>query len=305
MKPQVLQTNVGDIVEFQFYPSNHSVVRAEYLYPCVPYEDIDKGKPGFFSGFKPVDAILSNPPTWQLKINDSLPIFYYCSAVGSCIDYGMVGVINPNASVSIEKQVTAAKDSTYMLQPGENFPSEGGSSSSSLPSSASSTSLSASSSLTPSSSASTVFSSKSSSFPKAAIAGIVIGAVVVLGLAAGMCFFLGRAKSLNEEVNRQSIHPSVASIRGSGHLSPAPPSMIDPMYQAGGTVYIPVKASDLHRVSLPHYGAQPATMGADGPISPSQNHSPSQHQAVVYSQETGAYVMQPSSSPTHPHQRFV
>ena len=301
LKPQVLQTNVGDIVEFQFYPSNHSVVRAEYLYPCVPYEDINKGKPGFFSGFKPVDAILSNPPSWQLKINDSLPIFYYCSAVGSCIEYGMVGVINPNASVSIETQVTAAKSAKYMLQPGENFPSEGSSSSSSSPSSTSSaSSSSASSTTTPA-----IIGSKSSSFPKGAIAGIVVGAVALLGLAAGMCFFFGRAKSLREEINRQSLHPSVASIRSPGHLSPAPPAMADPMYQNGGTVYIPVKASDLTRVSLPPYGAHSVLVGADAPISPQQNRSPSQPQVPVYNQEAGAYTPHPSSSPGHPHQRFV
>ena len=70
-----------------FYPANHSVARAEYLYPCIPYELVNPGKMGFFSGFHPVDAILSDPPTWQVKINDSLPIFYYCTAPGSCIDY--------------------------------------------------------------------------------------------------------------------------------------------------------------------------------------------------------------------------
>lgn len=93
--PDVIQADVGDIVEFDFFPPNHSVVRAEYEYPCVPYELTGKGKVGFFSNFKPVDAILSNPPKFSVRVNDSNPVFFYCSAPGSCIDYQMVGVINP------------------------------------------------------------------------------------------------------------------------------------------------------------------------------------------------------------------
>jgi plastocyanin len=94
-RPDVVQANVGDIIQFNFFPPNHSVVRAEYGYPCIPYEKMVPGKQGFFSGFKPVDAILSSPPTYQVKINDTEPIFFYCSAPGSCIDWQMVGVINP------------------------------------------------------------------------------------------------------------------------------------------------------------------------------------------------------------------
>lgn len=92
--------------------ANHSVVRAEYQYPCksstavsalnawstnvsfagIPYELVNPGKQGFFSGFQPVDAVLANPPVWRLTINDTQPIFFYCSAPGACIDSQMVGV---------------------------------------------------------------------------------------------------------------------------------------------------------------------------------------------------------------------
>jgi hypothetical protein len=42
------------------------------------------------------DLILNEqPPSWTIRINDTGPIFFYCSAPGSCIKYGMVGVINP------------------------------------------------------------------------------------------------------------------------------------------------------------------------------------------------------------------
>jgi hypothetical protein len=189
----------------------------------------------------------------------------------------MVGVINPNASVSIQVQSQDAKDSQYMLQPGENFPSEG--SSTSKPSAASSTSDAneyASSSTASATSAAVASKSSSSSLSKGAIGGIVVAAVIVLLLAAALFFFVGRARTLKETVNRQSLYPSVASMGGAssargGHLSPASPPMrqatvggVDPMYQAGGTVYIPVKATDLQRVSLPAYGAEVQGQGQQG-----------------------------------------
>ena len=34
--PTDITANVDDIVIFEFYPTNHSVVKADYLAPCVP-----------------------------------------------------------------------------------------------------------------------------------------------------------------------------------------------------------------------------------------------------------------------------
>lgn len=113
------QAEVGDYVEFEFYPKNHSVVRAPYKHPCIPFERLATDKVGFFSGFFPLDAILDDPPKWRIRINDTDPIFYYCSAPGSCITYAMIGVINPNATTSLEVQRNEAEKSTFMLQPGE------------------------------------------------------------------------------------------------------------------------------------------------------------------------------------------
>jgi hypothetical protein len=117
--PDVIQAEVGDYVEFRFYPTNHSVVRAAYTYPCIPFELTGTDKVGFFSRLRAVDAILDNPPTWTIQANDTDPIFFYCSAPGSCIYHGMVGVIYPNAMTSIEVNQDAAEKSKYMLQPGE------------------------------------------------------------------------------------------------------------------------------------------------------------------------------------------
>ncbi|KAF2468442.1 uncharacterized protein BDR25DRAFT_173938, partial [Lindgomyces ingoldianus] len=191
MRPDVTQAEIGDIIEFRFFPPNHSIVRAEYTFPCIPYEMTGKGKVGFFSGFHPVDAVLPNPPKWTIAINDTFPIFFYCSAKGSCIDYQMVGVINPNASTSLEIQRQYAKNSSFMLQPGEQFPSEGGTSS--ISSITSYTLASSTSTPTPSNSYSTAatstiaaiaVSSSRLALAPGAIAGIAIAGLAIVVLAA-------------------------------------------------------------------------------------------------------------------------
>lgn len=56
-QPNALNASVGDTVVFQFYPSNHSVVKAQYGYPCIPYEDLVVDGEGWFSGFQPIATI--------------------------------------------------------------------------------------------------------------------------------------------------------------------------------------------------------------------------------------------------------
>lgn len=119
MRPETIDAGIGDTVEFDFYPLNHSVVRAEYGFPCIPYEMTGSNKTGFFSGFRTVGKVLDDPPKYSITINDTDPIFFYCSAPGSCITYGMVGGINLNESMSIDKQRLLAMEASYMLQPGE------------------------------------------------------------------------------------------------------------------------------------------------------------------------------------------
>ncbi|OAG03953.1 uncharacterized protein CC84DRAFT_1149715, partial [Paraphaeosphaeria sporulosa] len=132
-KPDVIQAEVGDIVEFDFYPVNHSVIRAEYEHPCIPYEMTGRGKVGFWSGFHAPDALLGDPPKYTVRVNDTAPVFFYCSAPDSCTKQGMVGVVNPNASTSLAHQRDLALQASYQLSPGEPFPSEAETPSSTLP----------------------------------------------------------------------------------------------------------------------------------------------------------------------------
>ncbi|KAF1843459.1 uncharacterized protein K460DRAFT_290674, partial [Cucurbitaria berberidis CBS 394.84] len=185
-KPEVTEAKVGDLIEFRFYPANHSVVRAEYGFPCIPYEMTGSNKQGFFAGFHAVDKVLDDPPNYTVAINNTDPIFFYCSAPGSCLKYGMVGAINPNASTSINTQHQRALNSTYMLNPGEPFPAE----ESPLPTSSN----------PPSSPAGRTGKKGLST---GAIAGIVMASLIVVVLAALLFFFWGRTKTLKDEVDRK------------------------------------------------------------------------------------------------------
>lgn len=55
-QPNSIVAAVGDIVSFQFYPLNHSVIQAKYGYPCVPIDAIDPGESMFYSEFFPVNS---------------------------------------------------------------------------------------------------------------------------------------------------------------------------------------------------------------------------------------------------------
>jgi plastocyanin len=55
--PNSINALPGDIVMFTFWPGNHSVIRAEYGFPCVPYEDLqDNEVQGFYSGMRTPSA---------------------------------------------------------------------------------------------------------------------------------------------------------------------------------------------------------------------------------------------------------
>ncbi|KAF2716813.1 hypothetical protein K431DRAFT_234530 [Polychaeton citri CBS 116435] len=207
--PNSIQANPGDIVSFEFWPSNHSVIRSEYGYPCIPYEDIESSSTysGFYSGFQPVANETSvRLTTWNLTVNDTSPIWFYCGAPGSCIGWGMLGAINVVNQSEIATQIALARKANYMIEPGEPLPAEVSASVASLASTAtrtvtvsatpSSASSTTSALVTPTAASSDHHDHHSSSLSAGAIAGIAIGAALVLILAAGLFFLLGRTKTL-------------------------------------------------------------------------------------------------------------
>jgi plastocyanin len=86
--PHSITANVGDTIIFEFYPTNHSVVKADYEAPCVPASG-NVFWSGMFNTFDQEDGQLvgsvstqlssvvqstnrsSKPPTWSLVVNDT------------------------------------------------------------------------------------------------------------------------------------------------------------------------------------------------------------------------------------------
>lgn len=260
---------VGDTILFQFYPTNHSVIRAEYGYPCIPYEDTGVDKVGFFSGFFPVDAILSDPPEFSIVVNDTTPIFLYCGAPGSCINHQMVGVINPNATTSLQHQKDLASQSQFMLLPGQPWPDESEdpfTTTSSTPSPTSSPSATGSVAATDAGSSSG--NSSHSSLSGGAIAGIAIGAAAV-ALGAAIALYLCGRQSRNREIKHLEDRP------GTGYATQA---SYNPAASHMSYMTDPTKHMSVHS-SVVGMGASPALPGYVPPHDPTM--SPSLHPAYM------------------------
>lgn len=58
--PNSISANVGDVILFEFYPTNHSVVMADYLAPCVPASE-GVFYSGMFNKFNEPDGELVGP----------------------------------------------------------------------------------------------------------------------------------------------------------------------------------------------------------------------------------------------------
>ncbi|KAI9780167.1 MAG: hypothetical protein M1839_007004 [Geoglossum umbratile] len=106
-----------------------------------------------------------------------------------------------NSSVSLVSQKQAAKDSKFMLQPGEDFPSEGGPSSAVTASATTATSTSATST---SATATTAAAGGHQGLSPGAIAGIAIGSSAVVLMAAALFFLLGRQRTFSDVIKRES-----------------------------------------------------------------------------------------------------
>lgn len=119
----------------------------------------------------------------------------------------MIGVINPNATETLDVQLEFTKNSTTQMTPGEAMPSETAASTSTATAAAGSTSAGS--------------KSGGSHLSAGAIAGIAIGAVVVFLLAATLIYLCGRRGGLYKAYDRQKRHTG-------------PPPMVEARYTGGG-----------------------------------------------------------------------
>ncbi|RDW75953.1 hypothetical protein BP5796_06774 [Coleophoma crateriformis] len=98
---------VGDVVEFHYYPRNHSVTQGDFSNPCMSTS-------GFFSGYMPT-ASGEAPHTFSVTINDANPIYFYCSqpGLGGHCAQGMVGCVNcPTSGNSLAAYAMGAMNTT-------------------------------------------------------------------------------------------------------------------------------------------------------------------------------------------------
>lgn len=140
--PNNFNANPGDTVEFQFFGSQHSVAQGQFPSPCSPANGS-----AFFSGLISTTGSGPNANVWTVKINDTNPIYFYCTVPTHC-ESGMVGAINAPVGQSLASYQAAAMNvantvAPTVVQGGVLGPAGSSSGSSSTSSSSSSASSSA------------------------------------------------------------------------------------------------------------------------------------------------------------------
>jgi hypothetical protein len=65
-----VNASIGDTIVFEFYDNGHSVIQAEYGYPCTPYGTVNPLRPGFYSQNM---SIIEGAPTVGLPCIRCLP----------------------------------------------------------------------------------------------------------------------------------------------------------------------------------------------------------------------------------------
>ncbi|KAL4781807.1 hypothetical protein BJX76DRAFT_349889 [Aspergillus varians] len=292
--PHELEANVGDLIVFEFYPRNHSVVQADWKAPCMP-ADGDYFFSGIKNDFKEVNGqVVGKLPTWNWTVEKDEPTFFYCTGTDSCIVNGMVGVINPNTTRTWESQNKAALEARYMLLPGQPMPAEGESSG---------TGSTATRSVPPSTSTSTStstlnpqgLSSSSSTLDAGEIAGIVIGTVTFVVILCILLFLLGRNhvykkwfsqshednSSKNVRTAQWALSTSAGGI-GAGKIEPD-------MGSTGVPGHISVPAVSPTPETGTGFGPGPISQTGTGFVSMDQNWP--QMQSGIYSGPESGYGM--------------
>jgi len=128
--PDNVKANTGDMIQFQFRSGNHTVTQSTFDQPCMPISMFTNNT-GIWSGFQPVKASEAQGtiPTYTIMINNTNPLWFYCSQGKHCQN-GMVMVVNENTAKnstrSLENFKALAKSATVNV-PGGATSSNGGS----------------------------------------------------------------------------------------------------------------------------------------------------------------------------------
>jgi plastocyanin len=137
--PEQITAASGDLVQFQFYPNNHTVTQGFFAKGCTPISQAPAPNTaqGAFSGFMPVSntSEATTIPTFTVTVNGTSPMWFYCSQAKHC-QSGMVFAINPTAAKSLQGYKGNCANATANLVPSLDGSGSGSSSPGSPPSAA-------------------------------------------------------------------------------------------------------------------------------------------------------------------------
>ncbi|KAH8602870.1 hypothetical protein B0O99DRAFT_14393 [Bisporella sp. PMI_857] len=174
LEPETTVADVGDIIEFDL---SIGVARSTFARPCVPIE-ISSNKQGFWSGFYFfADAHLPSRK-FQVTVNDTDPIYFYCTAPGACSKGGAVGSINAVSGETIEHLKEHAITSGEEIFPGQALPSQPA--------------------------ATTPPATRTSSLSPEKISGISLGGAAALIISAMLIYLCRRRRKLNQTLPQYS-----------------------------------------------------------------------------------------------------
>ena len=92
-EPDNIVAHVGDVIQWEFMPANHSVVQSSFADPCKPL----RNGSGFFPGFLFATDEGKADRIFQFVVDTEDPIWFYCPQPnGEHCKKGMVGVVNQN-----------------------------------------------------------------------------------------------------------------------------------------------------------------------------------------------------------------
>ncbi|KAF4341386.1 hypothetical protein FBEOM_4634 [Fusarium beomiforme] len=260
--PNEVKAEVGDIIEWRFYPTDHWVIQGDYDVPCIPYNYAGLNrKEGFSSGLQKVQAISDDGPRFRVRVNNTDPFVFYCGAPDSCSKSKMIGIVNPSKNQTIKGLLKNVEDVDRQLVPGDPWPKEGEATSSGATSKPTSDN----------SDEDDESGGGGKSLSAGAIAGIAVGGAAVLLLAGALLYLCGRRGGFDKAYRksfRNSVPPAPSVVENP--YSPHP-SVADPWaaQKSPGLVAAPYGQSPplSPHMSMP-YGTHPGMVAQDGtPVS--------------------------------------
>ncbi|QPH17735.1 hypothetical protein C2857_002623 [Epichloe festucae Fl1] len=100
--PSSVTAEEGDVLEYHFY-KQHSVAMGDFSSGCTPAL-----QGGFFSGVMKTSGNGPNKNVFRVTVNSTEPMAMYCTVASHC-QKGMVGVVNPTSTDSLDRYKTAAR----------------------------------------------------------------------------------------------------------------------------------------------------------------------------------------------------